>query len=106
MIDGRPFDDVHGAGWRLVSFGPDAPETSALAGGLIEWFDAIGGKVVTVDASDSVFGRWFDDHSARWALQRPDFHLYGTATDATGAGRLVADLRSHLLEPSLEGTPT
>ena len=106
VIDGRPFDDVHGAGWRLVSCGPDAPDASVLAGGLVEWFDAIGGKVVNVDGPDSVFGRWFGDHGTRWALQRPDFHLYGTATDATGADRLLADLRSQLLAHSLEGTST
>jgi 2-polyprenyl-6-methoxyphenol hydroxylase-like FAD-dependent oxidoreductase len=105
-IDGRPFDDVHGAGWRLVSCSPDAAASSALAGDLVEWFGAIGGKVVAVDGSDSVFGRWFGDHGTSWALQRPDFHLYGTAPDATGAGRLLADLRSQLLDPSLEGTST
>ena len=104
VIDGRPFDDVHGAGWRLVSCGPDPMDASALAGDLVEWFDTIGGKVVAVDGSDSVFARWFDDHDTRWALQRPDFHLYGTATDAAGAGRLLADLRSHLLDTPLRGT--
>jgi flavoprotein hydroxylase len=106
LVDGRPFDDVHGAGWRLVSIGPDAGDGSVLDGDLVAWFDAIGGKVVTIDGSDPVFGRWFRAHGTRWALQRPDFYLYGTATDANGAGQLLADLRSHLLDPSLEGTTT
>jgi 3-(3-hydroxy-phenyl)propionate hydroxylase len=105
-IDGRLFDDVHGAGWRLVSCGLDAGASSVLTGDLGEWFGAIGGKVVIVDRSDPVFGRWFDEHGTSWALQRPDFFLYGTATDATGARRLLTDLRSHLLDPTLEGTPT
>jgi hypothetical protein len=39
-------------------------------------------------------------------LQRPDFFLYGTATDVTGARQLLIDLRSHLLDPSPEGTTT
>jgi hypothetical protein len=53
-----------------------------------------------------VFDRWFGEHSASWALQRPDFHLYGTATDAAGAARLLTDLRSQLLDLTLEGIPT
>jgi flavoprotein hydroxylase len=105
-IDGRLFDDVHGAGWRLVSCGLDAGVSSALAGDLGEWFGAIGGKVVSVDPSDPVFGGWFDEHGSSWALQRPDFFLYGTATDVAGARRLLTDLRSHLLDPTLEGPPT
>jgi 2-polyprenyl-6-methoxyphenol hydroxylase-like FAD-dependent oxidoreductase len=75
-------------------------------GDLVEWFDAIGGTVIPVDATDPVFGRWFGEHDARWALQRPDFYVYGTATDAAGAARLLADLRSQLLDPSPEGTST
>jgi hypothetical protein len=31
-----------------------------------------------------------------WALQRPDFYLYGTATDATAASTLLSDLHSQL----------
>jgi 2-polyprenyl-6-methoxyphenol hydroxylase-like FAD-dependent oxidoreductase len=105
-VGGQPFDDVHGAGWRLVSCDPDAGDVSALGGDLVEWFDAIGGTVIPVDATDPVFGRWFGEHDARWALQRPDFYVYGTATDAIGAARLLADLRSQLLDPSPEGTST
>ena len=105
VIDGRLFDDLHGAGWRLVSGGSDAPIASALADDLAGWFATIGGKVVAVDGSDSVLGRWFGDHGTSWALQRPDFHLYGTATDGAGASRLLADLRSQLLDPPLEGIP-
>jgi hypothetical protein len=105
-VGGRPFDDVHGAGWRLVSCGPAAGEVSAIADDLVEWFGAIGGKVVTIDGTDPVLGRWFDDHGTGWALQRPDFFLYGTATDAAGAGQLLTDLRTHLLDPSPEGPST
>jgi 2-polyprenyl-6-methoxyphenol hydroxylase-like FAD-dependent oxidoreductase len=106
LVDGRLFDDVHGAGWRFVACGPDAWDTSALDGDLIEWFDALGGKVVSVDGTDPVLGGWFGDHGTRWALQRPDLFLYGTATDVAGAARLLADLRSHLFDPSLEGIST
>jgi 2-polyprenyl-6-methoxyphenol hydroxylase-like FAD-dependent oxidoreductase len=103
-VGGQPFDDVHGAGWRLVSCGPDASDVSALGGALGQWFDAIGGTVIPVDTADPVFGRWFGEHDARWALQRPDFFVYGTAKDAAGAARLLTDLRSQLLDPSPEGT--
>jgi hypothetical protein len=105
-IEGRPFDDVHGAGWRLVAYSPDDGDASALGGDLVDWFDAIGGKVVAVDSTDPVLVRWFGDHGVRWALQRPDFFLYGTATDAVGAGQLLTDLRSRLLHFSPEGTST
>ena len=38
------------------------------------------------------------------ALQRPDFHLYGTATSPSGGAALVHDLRARLaMEPTREG---
>jgi hypothetical protein len=105
-VDGKPFDDVHGVGWRLVSHGVEAGEAATLGDDVLAWFHSIGGSVVAVDGSDPVFERWFDSHATRWALQRPDFHLYGTATTAAGAGRLLADLRSHLTDPSRSPGPT
>ena len=49
-----------------------------------------------VDLTAPDLTAWFREHDVRWALQRPDFHLYGTARDAAGATELVAHLRSHL----------
>ena len=42
------------------------------------------------------YRRWFAGHDARWALQRPDFHLYGTARSPAEAAGLLADLRTDL----------
>ena len=93
--DGRRFDDVHGAGWRLVTIDPEPildPATS-------RWFASIGGRVVTVPADDAVYGPWFADHAATAALQRPDFHLYGTGTSPDEAAALVEHLRTQLTQP-------
>jgi 2-polyprenyl-6-methoxyphenol hydroxylase-like FAD-dependent oxidoreductase len=88
-LDGGWFDDVHGAGWRLVTV--DAEPTGALDPAQVDWFAALGGAVVPVGGTT-----WFDAHGARWALQRPDFHLFGTAADAGAASALLDDLRRRL----------
>jgi hypothetical protein len=78
----------------------------ALSPTAVEWFTSIGGRVVQLDRLDALACRWFAEHDATWALQRPDFHLYGTATTGPGASALLDDLRAHLsaAHPSLEGT--
>lgn len=87
-IGGRLFDEVHGNGWRLVTTGApiDAPD----------WFTAIGGRVVALTEPDPWFDRWFAEHETAYALQRPDFYLYGTAPTAEAATALLADLRQDL----------
>jgi len=102
LVDGRLFDDVHGAGWRLVTVDTDI---DALGPTVVEWFTSIGGRVVRLGPPDALACRWFAAHDAAWVLQRPDFHLYGTATTAPGASALLEDLRAHLsaARPSLEG---
>jgi flavoprotein hydroxylase len=94
-VDGMRFDDVHGAGWRLVTDGA-AADAAVLDPELIEWFAALGGAVVAMGDTSPALSAWFDQHDTHWALQRPDFHLYGTAADAAGADALVGHLRSHL----------
>jgi len=90
---GRPFDDVHGAGWRLVAVDLDV---RAVDPRLVEWFETIGGRVVVLSEPDAVYRRWFTEHATSAALQRPDFHLYGTATGAAAATALLGDLRRDL----------
>jgi flavoprotein hydroxylase len=102
-VGGLLFDDVHGAGWRLVSIGDRAG--AELDEATAAWFASIGGDVVHVDASEASYGRWAAEHGASWVLQRPDFHLYGSATSPAGAAGLVRDLRRQLAG-HLEGAPT
>lgn len=89
--DRMAFDDVHGSGWRLVTVDDEPIDAGTRA-----CFEALGGKVVTLTAAGPVHARWFADHDTRWALQRPDFYLYGTARSATEAAVVVADLHASI----------
>jgi flavoprotein hydroxylase len=96
------FDDVHGAGWRLITTDPTPIDLDRATR---DWFASIGGRVVTV-ADDDVYRDWFGEHEATAALQRPDFHLYGTATCPTGAAALLEHLRTRLADPpARQGAP-
>jgi 2-polyprenyl-6-methoxyphenol hydroxylase-like FAD-dependent oxidoreductase len=102
-LGGRRFDDVHGAGWRLVLVGT---EPAAIDPSARTWFDSIGGQIVRVDHPDPTYDRWFAAHETTCALQRPDFHLYGTAPTAASASALLDDLRRHLTrDHALQGAP-
>ena len=95
-LGGRLFDDVHGAGLRLVTVDPTVGD---LDPELAAWFATIGGSVVDVTGIADELAAWFDAHQVRWALQRPDFALFGTAGDRTGAETMLTELR-HRLTPS------
>jgi flavoprotein hydroxylase len=95
-LDERLFDEVHGAGWRLIAVGG----TPELDDDVARWFDSIGGRVVTVAADDAVYGSWFAEHACTAALQRPDFHLYGTAADISQTGALLSGLRDRMSQLS------
>jgi 2-polyprenyl-6-methoxyphenol hydroxylase-like FAD-dependent oxidoreductase len=92
-VDGQLLDDVHGAGWRLVTIDPD---TAGVDPSALDWFESIGGRLVPLPRADAVAGRWFAEHDVTWALQRPDFYLYGAAANAADASGLLRDLRSRL----------
>jgi hypothetical protein len=94
---GRRFDDVHGNGWRLVALGADV---GCLGRDERRWFESIGGRVATLVDPDPMFVTWFAAHHTTWALSRPDFYLYGTASTATGVTSLLADLRHDLAHGS------
>jgi len=103
-VDGVPFDDVHGAGWRLITVGRDAGRIDPASR---QWFESIGGGVVPLTHPEPVHQRWFSEHAATYALQRPDFHLYGTATTAGDASALLDCLHHQLsTDPRPQGAPT
>jgi hypothetical protein len=94
------FDDVVGRGFMLLS--PDGDPVSRLPPELKAFFASLGGLGVhvgpgaAVDDADGHYARWFGDHDAGVVLQRPDFHVFGTAPTIDGAAQLVAKLRDQL----------
>ena len=68
-----------------------------------DWFASIGGRIVTVSGYEA-YDRWFSEHDATAALQRPDFHLYGTAASPADAATLIDHLRTRLAnQPAQQG---
>jgi 2-polyprenyl-6-methoxyphenol hydroxylase-like FAD-dependent oxidoreductase len=90
--DGVPFDDLYGSGWRMITIdaGPGLSQADRA------WFEVLGGRFVTLRDPDPVLARWFDEHGAVFVLERPDFHIYGTAVSGSDAGALLRDLRRQL----------
>ena len=92
-LSGRWFDDVHGVGWRLVHI--DDGDVGRVDPELAGWFAKLGGAVVDISAASDL-AMWLAAREVRWALQRPDFHLFGAAPDGAGANALLAELRARL----------
>jgi 2-polyprenyl-6-methoxyphenol hydroxylase-like FAD-dependent oxidoreductase len=94
------FDDAVGAGWRLVTNGPVAVDAA-----LADRFESMGGAVVAVGEEpglldvDGTYRRWFDANRVHAALQRPDFALFGTATDPSEVDALLRALQARLAAP-------
>ncbi len=103
LVAGLPSDDVLGVGWRLITIdnADHAVDPTELA-----WFESIEGRLVELDDPDALLDHWFAEHGVTWALQRPDFRLYGTATSSDEASGLLEALRSHLsVNHLLQGAP-
>jgi hypothetical protein len=93
----RRFDDVVGAGWRLVTNGPAVLHADTAA-----WFAGIDGVVVQIggpdglDDTDGAYGKWFAEHCVVAVLQRPDFVVFGSASEPSEVSGLVDSLKSVL----------
>jgi len=89
------FDDVVGAGWRLVTVAQPRIDDDLAA-----WFTAIGGVIVPIAGDggivdvDGAYAAWFAGRGVVAALQRPDFVLFGTAADAEEIPVLLRALRA------------
>jgi hypothetical protein len=87
-------DDVVPAEWRLWHAEAEVFDDQDL-----EWFRAHGGRVLQMgddihDLSDS-YATWLSTRNVNSALERPDFHVFGTRP-AGSAGELLAALRGAL----------
>jgi 2-polyprenyl-6-methoxyphenol hydroxylase-like FAD-dependent oxidoreductase len=92
-VGGHRFDDRYGVGWRLVT---DDGSAGDLDPDLVDWFGTIGGQVVAIGEAAPDLTAWFAAAGTHWALQRPDFHLYGTAADPAATTDLLDSLRRRL----------
>ncbi len=94
------FDDVVGRGWTLLS--PTADPGTRLAPEAAAIFASLGGVTAHVGPQapiedvDGTYGRWFAAAAVQVVLQRPDFHVFGTAARVDDAGALVALLREDI----------
>jgi 2-polyprenyl-6-methoxyphenol hydroxylase-like FAD-dependent oxidoreductase len=94
------FDDVVGRGFILVS--PSADPAGLLAPALRAFFASLDGISVHVAPEGPVhdvngtYARWFANKGVGVVLQRPDFHVFGTAPTVEGTTGLVRGLQAAL----------
>jgi hypothetical protein len=91
-------DDVVGGGWTLIGSGSDPATT--LEAPLVTWWQSVGGRSWQVgpggpvDDVDGRYAEWMRGLGATVVLVRPDFYVFGTATEPTGGTHLISALRA------------
>lgn len=106
-VDGREgrFDDVVGRGWVIISrdaVALDEPAHALLCAldGQIAVLGTEPGQVVDLDG---VYTDWLDEIGADAVVIRPDFHVFGSASDGSDVPPLLAELGRQL---QLVGLPS
>lgn len=97
-------DDLLGAGWYVLS--PDRALLDGIEPDQRATLDAIGARVVHVTRSrrgptdaidiDATYHVWFRDAGVRALVVRPDYYVYGTASDSAGLNALLGRLPAQL----------
>lgn len=113
--DGGPilFDDAVGGGSTILSRDCETLET--LDAGQLSWWQRIGGRVAVLGPPgasrnggfvaalsdfEGTYDAWFDAHECEAIVIRPDWYLYGSATDGAGLRALVSELQDALRPPA------
>jgi hypothetical protein len=90
------FDDIYGSGWTL--FTRTATDVH-LAGPDAAFFAAIGGRVVSITETEDIEGTYrefFKVNELAAIIYRPDFRIFGTATEDAEIPALVSRLHDRL----------
>jgi hypothetical protein len=106
-LDGRQarFDDVFGGGWILLSTGWNAEDE--LDADALSVLEAIGARCVRIEPAPTgdpsipadvggAYLSWLRGLGAQAVVIRPDFYVYGAASDAGELGQLVEELAAAL----------
>jgi len=98
------FDDLAGRGFCLISTVGDPARH--LTSDDKAFFTSIGGQYVSIGSQDEpagdvidisgAYAGWFAANNCAVVLTRPDWAIYGTASDLAGAVKLVRSLREQL----------
>lgn len=105
---GRQLLDVAaGTGWRLVLDARNAPELSPALQAELARLGVQPIRITSADTTsydgrsafveqDGVVAGWFDHHSCRAAIVRPDHYVFGVASDDAALEQLLTDLATGL----------
>lgn len=99
------FDDAFGAGWALVA---SRPVDAVLGSEERAVLERLGALVVVVDEAtdvDGVYGDYFARTGRVAILQRPDFYVYGSATDPRGVAELLRRVGAAVPAPTSKASP-
>jgi 2-polyprenyl-6-methoxyphenol hydroxylase-like FAD-dependent oxidoreductase len=94
-VRGR-FDEVFGYGLVVIGAPDASPLTEAALAACRGTVDAVVQFAVEADDVEGVYGRWFDETGAKFAVVRPDFYVYGTAHDEFGLVALLDEFTGQL----------
>lgn len=96
------FDDAVGDGWCIVARGPEV--FAGLTPAHRKFWQSIGGRTVTVGQSssadvhdaDGVYASWFARSSSSAAVVRPDWYVYGSASDHYDLAKMIEQMAKSL----------
>ena len=98
VVDGLRgrFDEVFGYGLAVIGAPYAAPLSGAALAQCTQTVDLVAQFAEDATDAEGVYGRWFEEIGAKFALVRPDFYVYGTASDEEGLLALLDQFEAQL----------
>lgn len=92
------FDELCGAGHFLL-IARNVEPLQALSPEAAAIWQSLGGRSVRIDTgldADDTYAQWFDEHEVQAVLVRPDFYVFGAASETAQIDSLVLELSRQL----------